>query len=119
MRNRLRFLLQWRFWLNYLFILAATSWVPLLRQTVTMTGPDGAVLQQTTLSLRAYQSWRALFTTGPGAGQGQAVATHLGLCFIITAFVWFMMLRPVIQDLPDAAPPQDEPVPSSGEAPHE
>ncbi len=97
MRGRLQFLLGWRFWLNYTFILAVTSWVPLLRQTATMTTSDGTVLQQTSTNVRAYESWIALFTKGPGVGQGQAVAMHLGLCFIITAFVWFLIFKPPVK----------------------
>jgi len=104
MRERLRFLREWRFWLNYLFILAVTSWVPLLKQTATMTGPDGTVLQQTTVSVRAYASWIALFTKGPGVGQGQAVVMHLGLCFIITFFVWLMMFKPIAKNPPEPQP---------------
>lgn len=143
MRERMQFLRQWRFWLNYAFILAVTSWLPLLTQTATMIADDGKVLQQSTISVRAYQSWYILFTKGPESGQVQPVAMHLGLCFIITAFVWFMMFRPIIQDLPDpaldplqedkASPSGDAPVPqasrlpaphddsasSSGDAPHE
>lgn len=121
MRGRLRFLLQGRFWLNYVFILAVTSWVPLLRQTATMTGSEGAVLKQTVITVRAWQSWYALFTKGPGVGQGQAVAMHLGLCFLITAFVWFLMFKPILQDLPNpkADPAPEEDAPSTGDAPHE
>jgi hypothetical protein len=121
MRARLRFLLQGRFWLNYVFILAVTSWVPLLKQTATMTASDGTVLKKTTMTVRAWRSWYALFTQGPGAGQGQAVAIHLGLCFIITAFVWFLMFKPMLQELsspnPDAQSEDNAPV--SGDAPHE
>ncbi len=120
MGGRFRFLRQWRFWLNYVFILLVTSWLPLLKQTTTLTGSDGAVLKQLTVSVRAYQSWIALFTKGPGTGQGRAVAIHLGLCFIVTAVVWFMMFKPIIQDLPDPAPapPEEDRIPSSGDAPH-
>ena len=119
MGRRLRFLRQWRFWLNYLFILVVTSWLPLLKQTATMTGSDGAVLKQTTISVRAYQSWYALFTKGPGVGQGMAVAMHLGLCFIIVALVWFIMFKPIIQDLPEPAPlsPQEDDNARTGDAP--
>ncbi len=121
MRGRLQFLRQGRFWLNYVIILAATSWVPLLRQTVTMTGSDGTVFKQADISVRAWQSWYILFTKGPGAGQGQAVAMHVGLCFIVTALVWFLMFRPIIEDLPDPKPdtPPDDNAPSAGDAPNE
>lgn len=121
MRKRLQFLRQWRFWLNYAFILAVTSWVPLLTQKATMTLSDGKVLQESTTSVRAYQSWYMLFTHGPGVGQGQAVATHLGLCFAVTAFVWFIMFRPIIQDLPDPVITREpaEDAPPAGDAPHE
>jgi hypothetical protein len=121
MRGRLQFLLQGRFWLNYAVILAATSWLPLLEQTATMSGADGTVLKQTTSTLRAYQSWYALFSHGPDAGQGQAAALHLGLCFIVTAFVWLLMFKPIVQDLRESALelPCEGNAPSSGDTLHE
>jgi hypothetical protein len=121
MRGRLRFLILRRFWLNYVFILAVTSWAPLLTQNATLTGSDGKVLQQATVTVRAWQSWWSLFTKGPGSGHGRAVVMHLGLCFIITAVVWFLMFRPVVQDLPEPGPepPSDNNAPSPGDATHE
>ena len=121
MRARLRFLREWRFWLNYAFILAVTCWIPILTQKAVMTKDDGTILQQSTISVRAYQSWISLFKAGPGAGHGMAVALHLGICLLITAAVWFVMFRPVIQDLPDPVPeqaPQDGDG-SAGDKPHE
>ncbi len=115
MRGRLRFLRQGRFWLNYLFILAVTSWLPLLTQTATMTDSGGKVLTTSVLKVPVWQSWRILAVKGPAGGHGQAVAMHLGLCFVITAFVWFLMSKPLLRDLPD--PKHEDNAPSSGDAP--
>lgn len=121
MRKRLQYLRQWRFWVNYAVILLVTSWLPLFKQTATMTKADGTVLKQMTMSVPAYRSWYVLFTKGPSTGQLQPVLMHLGLCFIIIALVWLVMFRPIIQDLPDPAIdlPEEEKPPSSGDAPHE
>ncbi len=112
---------QWWFWVNYVFILAVTSWMPLLNQTVTMVNGDGAVLKQEVVSVRAWKSWYLLFSRGHESGQLQPVAMHVGLCFIVAALVWSLMFRPVIPDSPgpaaDTTP--DEDAPSSGDAPHE
>ena len=121
MRTRLRFLRQWRFWLNYALILIVTSWLPLFKQVATMAKPDGTVLKETAITVPAYQSWYVLFTKGLPSGQLQPVVVHVGLCFVITALVWFMMFRPIIEDRPQPAPgpPFEDDAPSSGDAPHE
>jgi hypothetical protein len=46
---------------------------------------------------------------------------HLGLCFAVTALVWFLMFKPTPQQLagPAVEPKPGEDAPSSGDAPHE
>ena len=94
LKTAARVLLSWQFILNLLVILLITCWVPLLSQTVEMRDADGNLMQQTTNTFRAYQSWWTVVRLAPGwKGHLSAVGMHFGLCFAITFGVWVLRMQ--------------------------
>jgi len=94
LKNSFNVLISWRFLLNLLIILVATSWIPLMSQTMVVRDGDGNVIQESTTTARLYESWWGVVTMKPGLNaHGQAVLWHLGICFVISFAVWFMTMR--------------------------
>ncbi|MBI1318187.1 MAG: hypothetical protein GC168_04440 [Candidatus Hydrogenedens sp.] len=81
---------DWRFWLNYLFSLLLTVWIPMARLEFRFEETNEVV--KTTV-LPMYQIYID-FVQHPGTPQYyKYIALHLGGVFAITAVVWFLMQR--------------------------
>ncbi|HOD95120.1 MAG TPA: hypothetical protein PK480_05445 [Candidatus Hydrogenedentes bacterium] len=86
---------SWRFLLNLLLVLVITSWIPLLAQTYTLKDSNGVVLQEQTVKVRAWTSWRKMMKPGAPDFKSHlyAVSTHFGVCLLISFSVWFVTRR--------------------------
>jgi len=82
---------DWRFWLNYVFSLGLTIWIPLAQLEFRME-QTGEVVNTSTLPMyRIY--WE--LAQHPGTNEYyKYVALHLGGVFLITALVWVLLVRP-------------------------
>lgn len=88
-------LFSWRFLLNLLLVLVCTSWIPLLAQTYTLKDPDGVVLQEQTVKVRVWTSWRKMMNPGAPDFMSHlyAVSAHFGVCLLISFSVWSVTRR--------------------------
>lgn len=91
-RVRFRDVLSLRFWVNYGFILAITSWVPMLTRKSVLTNEAGEVLRESVKSFRVYECYMG-FLKRPDRWYLMAIFLHLFLCFFVSFCVWYAAMR--------------------------
>ncbi len=91
-RIRFRDVLSARFWVNYAAILALTSWVPMLTRKSILQNEAGEVLRESVTSLRVYECYLG-FLRRPDRWYFTAIFLHLFLCFFVSFWVWYIVLR--------------------------
>ncbi|HOJ67380.1 MAG TPA: hypothetical protein PK379_12120 [Candidatus Hydrogenedentes bacterium] len=79
------------FWLNWVVILLATCWIPLLKVKAVMEGPDGKVVSESVVSYAPWQSARVLLTVGWSWMHARSLATHAGIAFVVALVVWLAL----------------------------
>ncbi len=96
-----------RFWVNYVAILLVTCWVPLTSVHATFTNEQGEVLQESSRNIPLYQSYAKVISSllpasqdkdspakrGASPAHYRAIGIHLGLSLVISAWVWYAVLR--------------------------
>lgn len=91
-RIRFRDVLSARFWVNYAAILVLTSWVPMLTRKSILQNEAGEVLQEKVSSLRVYECYLG-FLKRPDRWHFTAIFLHLFLCFFVSFWVWYIVMR--------------------------
>ncbi|HOQ90536.1 MAG TPA: hypothetical protein PLO53_07115 [Candidatus Hydrogenedentes bacterium] len=79
------------FWINWVVILLATCWIPLLRVKAVMEGPDGKVVSESVVSYAPWQSLRVLLTAGWSWMHARSLAMHAGIAFAVALIVWLAL----------------------------
>jgi len=91
-RIHFRDVLSARFWVNYAVILVLTSWVPMLTRKSILQNEAGEVLQENVSSLRVYECYLG-FLRRPDRWYFTAIFLHLFLCFFVSLWVWYIVMR--------------------------
>jgi hypothetical protein len=106
-RTGLLDVLTWRFFINYAVILGLTCWIPLTAARAVMSDTEGNVIREMETKTPLYESWKRIGTgvyahitdaaEKPSRKALQphflACGMHLLICFLISWWVWFMVLR--------------------------
>ncbi len=108
-RIRVRDVFSFRFWVNYVFILAVSCWLPMSSLRSVMRDPSGAVIQEHVQQIRVYVSYGRLFRHFSSADL-IAVLLHLGISFVVCFLVWYVVMRMAAQPAqsPEENAPEDD-----------
>ena len=79
------------FWINWVVILLATCWIPLLKVRAVMEGPDGQVVSESEVTYASWQSLRVLLTAGWSWMHARSLAMHVGIAFVVALGVWLVL----------------------------